>query len=81
MDDFSGKINKLSCHGVVVGRCEDLRALACSVLAAHLDGGMNCGAVTLLGEAQHRCQSEGIKVGAVMVWAYPSDQNRTCHKR
>lgn len=25
---------------------------------------MNCGAVTLLSEAQHRCQGEGIKVGA-----------------
>ncbi|HHO2166164.1 TPA: hypothetical protein ACRTM3_003920, partial [Aeromonas hydrophila] len=50
VDDFSGKINKLSCHGVVVGRWGDLSALACSVLAAYLDGGMNCGAVTLLSE-------------------------------
>lgn len=42
---------------------------------------MNCGAVTLLSEVQHRCQGEGIKVGAVMVWAYPYGQNRTFHKR
>ncbi len=42
-----------------------------SMLAAHLDGRMNWGAVTLLSEAQHRCQGESIKVGAVMVWAYP----------
>ncbi len=81
MGDFSGKINKLSCNGVVVGRCEDLHALACSMLAAHLDGGMNCGAVTLLSEAQHRYQGEGIKVGAVMVWAHPYGQNRLFHKR
>ncbi len=59
----------------------DLSALACSVLAAYLGGGMNCGAVTLLSEVQHRCQGEGIKVGAVMVWAYPYGQNRTFHKR
>ncbi len=52
-----------------------------SMLVAHLGGGMNCGAVTLSSEAQHRCQGEGIKVGAVMVWEYPSGQNRTCHKR
>jgi len=51
------------------------------MLAAHLDGGMNYGVVTLLSEAQHRSQGEGIKVGAVMVWAYPYGQNRTCHKR
>lgn len=41
---------------------------------------MNCGAVTLLSEAQHRCQGEGIK-GAVIVWAYPYGQNRIFHKR
>ncbi|KHA55150.1 hypothetical protein NM74_18290 [Aeromonas hydrophila] len=63
MGDFSGKINKLSCHGVVVGRCEDLHVLACSMLAAHLDGGMNWGVVTLLSEMWCRSQGEGIKVG------------------
>lgn len=48
--DFSGKINKLSCHGVVVGRWRYLNALACSTLEAHLGGGMNSGVVTLLSE-------------------------------
>lgn len=42
---------------------------------------MNCGAVTLLSEAQHRYRGEGIKAGAVMVWAYPYGQNRTFHQR
>ncbi len=51
------------------------------MLAAHLDGEMNCGAVTLLSEVWCRSQDEGIKVGAVMVWAYPYGQNRTFHKR
>lgn len=52
-----------------------------SMLAAHLDGRMNWGAVTLLSEVQHRCQGEGIKAGGVMVWAYPYGQNRLFHKR
>lgn len=42
---------------------------------------MNCGAVTLLSEVSCRSQGEGIKAGSVMVWAYPSGQSRTFHKR
>ncbi|KWR65965.1 hypothetical protein ATO50_18765 [Aeromonas hydrophila] len=71
----------MSCHGVVVGRWGYLSALACSMFAAHLGGGMNCGAVTLSSEAQHRCQGEGIKAGAVMAWASPSSQLCMSHQR
>lgn len=43
--------------------------------------GMNCGAVTLSSEAQHRCLGEGIKAGAVMAWASQSGQTRVTHQR
>lgn len=59
----------------------DLSARTFSILAAYLDGGMNCGAVTLLSEAQHRYQGEGIKVGAVMAWVSPFGQLCMPHQR
>lgn len=76
---FSSKINKLSCHGIVVGRWRYLNALAFSTLTAHLGGGMNSGVVTLLRVAQRRRHGEGIKAGSVMVWAYQSGQIRSSH--
>ncbi len=41
----------------------DLSVRTFSMLAAHLDGGMNWGVVTLLSEMRCRSQGEGIKVG------------------
>lgn len=79
MGGFSGKINKLDGHGVVVGLWGYLNALTFSTLAAHLGGGMNSGVVTLLSEAQHRRQGKGIKAGSVMVWAYQSGQVSSSH--
>lgn len=67
MGDFSGKINKLSCHGVVVGLWGYLNALAFSTLAAHLGGGMNPRVVTLLSEVlrnRHDKYSKGRSVVA-----------------
>lgn len=80
MGDFSGEINKLNCHGVVVGLWGYLNALTYSTLAAHLGGGMNCEAVTLLSEVERSRQGEGIKAGSVMAWAYQSGQIRIFHK-
>ena len=67
MNGFSGKINKLSCHGVVVGRWRYLNALAFSTLTAPLGGGMNPRVVTLLSEvlrSRHDKYSKGRSVVA-----------------
>lgn len=83
MGDFSGKINKLSCNGVVVGRCVDLSALVFSTLAAYLGGGMNCGAITQLSEVYLVCWAKNrrLVLNAVKPNVYRATYLHICFNR